>query len=216
MLKNLPTINENTINSVLNFAYDKATDGFLGFDSAVELANSYISKSKDGDKKKIVTSLIKWQKSKSFTSGFLTGIPGLALMPITFPANFTSVLIIQIRMIASIAHIGGHDLKSDQVRTFVFMCLAGNSANELIKKVSIDIGQKLTKSAISNISGKVITEINQKVGFRLLTKFGEKGALNIGKAIPLVGGLIGGSLDTISTNTIGNIAKKIFIDTEDE
>ena len=47
--------------------------------------------------------------------------------------------------------------------------------------------------------------------FRLVTKFGEKGAINLGKAVPLVGGIIGGSFDSITTNTIGNVARDTFI-----
>jgi hypothetical protein len=47
----------------------------------------------------------------------------------------------------------------------------------------------------------------------LLSKYGEKGAINIGKAVPLVGGVIGGTVDLIATNVIGNTARKIFIGT---
>ena len=61
------------------------------------------------------------------------------------------------------------------------------------------------------MSAQVIKEINKKVGFRLLTKFGEKGVINLGKAIPVIGGLIGGTLDAVSTNTIGNTARDTFI-----
>ena len=64
---------------------------------------------------------------------------------------------------------------------------------------------------IEKIPGKVITKINQQVGFRLVTKFGEKGIVNLHKAPPIVGGIIGGSVDAISTNTVGNTARDIFI-----
>ena len=53
--------------------------------------------------------------------------------------------------------------------------------------------------------------INQKVGFRLVTKFGEKGVINLGKAIPILGGLIGGTIDAASTHSIGKISKKVFV-----
>lgn len=132
-------------------------------------------------------------------------------MPLTLPANITSVIYVQIRMIAAIAHIGGHDVKDDRVKSLVYACLAGNAAKDILKDIGIVVGTKLTTSAIKNISGKTIIAINQKVGFRLLTKFGEKGAINLGKAVPLIGGLIGGTFDTVTTNTIGNIARDTFI-----
>ena len=66
-------------------------------------------------------------------------------------------------------------------------------------------------NAIKNMSGEIVKQINQKVGFRLFTKFGEKGIVNFGKAIPVVGGIIGGLFDTVSTNTIGNVARDTFL-----
>ena len=44
------------------------------------------------------------------------------------------------------------------------------------------------------------------MGFRLLTKSGEKGLINLGKLVPGVGAVIGGSLDLIKTKTIGKRA----------
>lgn len=56
-----------------------------------------------------------------------------------------------------------------------------------------------------------MTKINQKVGFRFLTKFGTKGVINIGKAIPVVGGVIGGGFDLVETKVIANRAYKMFV-----
>ena len=56
-----------------------------------------------------------------------------------------------------------------------------------------------------------MTRINQKVGFRFLTKFGEKGIINIAKLVPVVGGVIGGGFDLAETKTIANRAYKMFI-----
>lgn len=205
-------LSESKVMQVLDWAYDKAINGVAGLDSASELAESYMKKeSADKDK---ANSLIRWQNTKAGTSGFLTGLGGIITMPITLPANITSVIYIQIRMIAAIAHIGGHDVRDDRVKSLVYACLAGNAAKDILKDIGIVVGTKLTTSAIKNISGKTIIAINQKVGFRLLTKFGEKGAINLGKVVPLIGGLIGGTFDTVTTNTIGNVARDTFIVSE--
>lgn len=45
----------------------------------------------------------------------------------------------------------------------------------------------------------------------MLTKFGEKGAINIGKAVPVVGGIVGGGFDFATTKIIANNAYKLFI-----
>ena len=194
---------------LLDWAYNKAVCGVPGLDSAQELAESYLSS--DGVLHDKVNLLIRWQITKAGTSGFLTGLGGIITMPITVPANIASVMYVQIRMIAAIAHMGGHDLRNDKVKTLVYLCLAGNAAADVLKDIGIVVGNKLTTQAIKSISGKTISAINQRVGFRLLTKFGQKGVINLGKTIPLVGGIIGGTVDSIATNTIGNIARDTFI-----
>jgi len=201
-------ITESKMQQALDFAYDKAVNGVTGLDSAIELAESYRNSDSLYDQ---CNALIRWQNTKAGTSGFVTGLSGLILMPVTLPANITSVLYVQIRMIAAIAHLAGHDLKDDKVKTMVYVCLVGNGATEILKNVGVQVGKKLATNAIKNISGKVITQINQKVGFRLVTKFGEKGIINLGKAVPILGGIIGGTVDTISTNIIGNTARDLFV-----
>ena len=57
-----------------------------------------------------------------------------------------------------------------------------------------------------------MTKINQKVGFRFLTKFGEKGLINIGKMIPVVGALISGGFDLAETKIIADRAYKEFME----
>ncbi len=205
-------ITESKMHQILEFAYDKAINGVPGLDSAIELAESYKEKGKTPYEQ--CNKLIRWQNAKAATSGFLTGLPGLLMMPATLPANITSVLYIQIRMIAAIAHIAGHDIKDDKVKTMVYVCLVGNGASEIIKNTGIEIGKRMATNAVKNISGKTITQINQKVGFRLITKFGEKGAINLGKAIPFIGGVIGGTFDAVSTNIVGNTARDLFVGKE--
>ena len=202
-------LTQGKIMDALDWTYDKAVNGVVGLDSAQEMASSYLDG--DGTLHEKANSLIRWQISKAGTSGFLTGLGGSLFMPVTIPANITSVMYVQIRMIAAIAHMGGNDLKNDKVKSLVYACLAGNAAKDILKDIGIVVGSKLTTQAIKGISGKTIVAINQKVGFRLLTKFGEKGAVNLGKAVPLVGGFIGGTFDSITTNTIGNIARNTFI-----
>ena len=203
------SLNESKIMDVLNWSYEKAVQGVAGLDSAYDLAEDYM-KGNDSLYDQ-VNSLIRWQNTKAGTSGFLTGLGGIITLPIAIPANVASVMYVQIRMIAAIAHMGGHNLNDDRVKSLVFVCLTGNAAKDILKDVGIVVGKKLAENAIKNISGKTITAINQQVGFRLLTKFGEKGVVNLGKTIPLLGGIVGATFDSVSTNTVGNIARDTFI-----
>ena len=199
---------QSTMMQALDWAYDKAINGIPGAETAAELGDDY--KNESGSLDDHIDSLIRWQIAKCSASGFLSGLGGVVTLPIAVPANIASVLYVQIRMIAAIAHMRGYDVRSDQVKTMVYLSLVGGAIKDVLKEVGVKIGSKLTESAIKSISGKTLTAINQKVGFRLVTKFGEKGVINLGKAIPLIGGLIGGTVDGISTNVVGESAKKVF------
>lgn len=202
-------LSPSIVMKAMDWAYDKAVNGVGGVDSAENMALDYLQG--EGTLRDKANSLIRWQNTKAGTTGFVTGLGGLLTLPVTLPANITTVLFVQIRMIAAIAKMGGYDLKDDRVKSLVYSCLVASSAADVIKQTGIALGEKMAMSAIKNLSRDVITGINQRVGFRLFTKFGEKGIVNFGKAIPIIGGIIGGLFDTISTNTIGNVARDTFL-----
>lgn len=204
-------LSEGKIMQALNWAYDKALDGTIpGTDSSYEMAENYLK----GEENLVAkaNSLIRWQNTKSATTGFVSGLGGIITMPVAIPASIAAVIYVQIRMITAIAIMGGYDVKDDRVKALVYSCLAGNAAKDILKGTGIIIGSKMSTQLIKSISKDTIVAINKRVGFRLLTKFGEKGAINLGKMIPLVGGVIGGTFDGISTNMVGNIARKTFIE----
>ncbi len=197
----------------LDWAYEKALSGLPGLDSASQLAHSFMDK--EGMLWEKANSLIRWQNAKAGTSGFVTGIGGLMTMPVAIPANLASVLYIQVRMIAAIAYMGGYNLRDEKVKSLIFMCLIGNFAKDILQETGIRLGTKFTALAIERISEKSLLLINQRVGFKLLTTSGTKGMISLGKTIPLIGGLIGGTIDVAATNTIGNLARNTFL-TKDE
>lgn len=66
-------------------------------------------------------------------------------------------------------------------------------------------------SMLKKLPAKFLTKINQKVGFRLLTKFGQTGIINLGKIIPVAGALVGSGIDCTSTKIIAHQAYKTFV-----
>ncbi|MBR0282037.1 MAG: EcsC family protein [Oscillibacter sp.] len=205
-------LNENQMQEILDTLYGKALDGIpLVSKSIDELAYDYLSKNHH-NASSAAKSLINYQTLKCGTSGFLTGLGGLITLPVAIPANVSSVLYVQMRMIATIAQMGGFDTHADQVQSLVYVCLTGSAAADIMKKSGIKVGERVALNAIKSIPGKTLTQINQKVGMRLFTKFGEKGVVNLGKTIPIVGGVIGGGVDIASTRIIGGNAYRMFID----
>ncbi|EKJ92302.1 EcsC protein family protein [Bacteroides finegoldii] len=209
MKNELTSLSQEVILNALDWAYDKAVNGVRGLDSAQDMADDYLKG--EGALIDKVNSLIRWQNTKAGTSGFITGLGGLLTLPLTLPANITSVLYVQIRMVAAIAIMGGYDVKDDRVRSIVYSCIAASSAAEVAKNFGIKLGNKLAMQGIKKISGETLKKINQAVGFRLLTKFGQKGFVNLGKTIPFIGGIVGATFDVVATNTVGNVARNTFI-----
>lgn len=204
-------LSQEDMMKILGTCYEKAIQGIPHVSPTVEqIATEYIEKYPSMEK--ACKAMIKNQIIKCTTSGFLTGFGGFITLPVTLPANVTSVLYVQMRMIACAAYMAGFDLDSDETQTFVYACLAGVAVNEMLKQAGIKFGVKLTNSLIKKIPGKVLTKINQKVGFRFITKFGTKGIINMGKLVPGVGAVIGGGLDLVETKVIGDRTYKWFFE----
>ncbi len=202
-------ISKEDMANLLDTCYKKAVEGLPTSKSCVQLGEEYLST--------YATPLIaaekltKNQVAKCGTSGFVTGLGGVITLPVAIPANISSVIYIQLRMIATVAYIGGYNPNDDEVQTLAYLCLTGNAMTDIAKSAGIKVGEKISINLIKKIPGTVLTKINQKVGFRLITKFGEKGIINLGKMVPLVGGVIGGGVDIASTNVIAKKAINVFI-----
>lgn len=107
-------LNESKLIKLLDWCYDKAINGLPHTGTAQEMGDDYLKLDKTLDKQ--IDSLIKVQDVKSATSGFITGLGGLIVLPVSVPANIASTVYIQLRMIAAIAHMNGYDIKTDQIK----------------------------------------------------------------------------------------------------
>jgi uncharacterized protein (DUF697 family) len=223
------------IQKVLDWAYDKAVYGLsykkkspakLAFKSAIITDGS--SNAQDEEKLKLsvidmvkkyqdkfpnepekqINSLIRRQVAICSASGFLSGLFGVMTIPVTLPANMASVFYFQLRMAAAIACIRGYDLESDEVRKFTQMCVAIQDARKMIEDIGANVlDGKLSPQAIHDI----IIKVSGIVAGKLLAKVGGKGAVDISKMIPLIGGVAGGAIDAVWTRSIASMAKKNFV-----
>lgn len=198
----------------LNAVYDKAIDGALGDNSNVrKMAQDYLIKF--SSKEEACKAMMKNQVIKCTSSGVLSGLGGLITLPITLPLNITSVLYMQMRMVACTAYMAGYEPASDQTQTLVLACLMGLPITQLLKQAGIKFGTKMATKVIKNIPGKVITKINQAIGYRFITKFGTTGTINLGKGVPFLGPVIGGGVDYLETRAIAKRAYNFFFERQD-
>ena len=206
----LVTEDQDRATQLVEWIQARAFEGIGPMSSSTELAEEYRIDQSYTDNDARVRALIRWETTKNFTSGFVTGLGGLLTLPIAIPAALGASYLILARMVAAIAVIYGHDLREDRVRTMVLLAIVGDAVEEVLKRAGIQVGRKLTEKAIHQISGKALIEINKRIGFRLVTKAGERGVVNLMKVVPVAGGVVGGSFDAVMCRQVGRVAMKLF------
>lgn len=187
-----------------------AVSGVGPLSSAEQLAEEYLNDSSYKDNESRIEHLIRFEVSKNFATGFVTGLGGFITLPVMIPASIGASWLLQARLVAAIARIYGHNISEDRVQTAILLVIIGQDLKEVLKQTGIRLGTQVSYRVIEKIPGAMLTKINQLVGFRLLTKMGEKGVVNLVKLVPVVGGAIGGTVDAISCRVVAQTAKKVF------
>jgi hypothetical protein len=164
-----------------------------------------------GDIERAITRIIRESVAASGTNGFVTGLGGFVVMPVAIPVNVAGSLVINARMVGAIAHLRGFDLNDPHTQAMLMLVVAGSSAQSAASAFGVKVGQQLAAQAIKKVPIEVLKKINQKVGFYLVAKYGtQRSMVTLVKAVPGVGGLVGGSVDAALTRGIGSVAKKAF------
>jgi uncharacterized protein (DUF697 family) len=208
MTQRTPT--EASANKLVTYLLEKGLGGFPPLSSAEDLATGYLIDQGYATHDARVASLVKWEMTKNFTTGFITGLGGVVTLAVGVPSALVASWLIQARMAGAIARIYGHDLNEDRVRTMILLSLAGDVAREAMKDVGIDLGGKLPHQGMKLVPGRALVEINKRIGFKLLTKAGTRGVAQFPKVIPVVGGVVGGAFDAVVCRMVGRTAKTLF------
>lgn len=200
--------NSNLVQTTLQWIADAGINGLGVLPSAEEVAADYLSKTTNVEE--AINSVIAWRTTYAAGTGFVSGVGGLMAMPLTIPAGLAASYALGANTAATVAYLRGYDIHSEQVRTMILLCLLGEAGQEILKTAGIAIGTKVFQNLIQKIPGKVLIEINKKIGFRLITKAGEKGVVNLMKLVPLVGGVVGATFDGFFVDSCGQASKVLF------
>lgn len=144
--------------------------------------------------------------------GFVTSLGGLPTLAVTLPANIAGLAVVQIRLIAAIAHLRGYDIDSRSVRTAMILCLMGrDGVRKLIddgilptSPLAIATAPVFDVSLDRQVSERVLGELVGRIG-------GRRASLLFARRIPLLGGGVGATMDGYSTIAIGGFAREVFI-----
>lgn len=165
---------------ILDWAYKMAANADLpGLDSAEELAREYLAKS--GTLEERADRLVKDYQVKTGLLGAATGAGGL----MTLPINLVSSTLLQMRMAAAIALMGGWKLEDEKVKKALMLCALGS---KVVNKLTSAVLEKAAQKAAVKLTGKVV-----------------------GKSVLLMGMVLSGAIDATTTKTIGKAAKQWFI-----
>ena len=193
---------------LLDWAYDRAVQGMPGLDGAEELARSYADRGATTDE--AVAKLIANQSGKAGLAGFVTGCGGAISLPIAMPANLLGTLYIQLRLVATIAHLRGHDLQSAEVRTLALACMTGSKAADTLRDAGVRLGTRLTRDALGWLSPAVFKKVEHAARLPVLNGLTTVTAARLGRLVPVVGGIVAGGFDAGMTQLIGRTADRVF------
>ena len=203
-------VTEEQSASILDKVFESVLNGIPRMEKPLtELVREYTSR--EDSTEKAIKEFVRVQRIKVTTTGFVTGLGGLITLPVAIPADLVSSLYIELRTIAAIAAIRGYSVHDDKFKTLVYSCMVGNAFFDPIKAVGIKAGEAyVAKKLIPKISKEFSKKLTQAVGRRVLTKYGSKGLINLGKLVPVVGGIVGGVYNYVEINIFARKAKKFF------
>ena len=144
--------------------------------------------------------------------GFVTNLGGLVTAPMTIPANITGLALLQCRMIAGIVHLRGYDLDDPRVRNAILVTLLGEaSVNAMVKKKDLP-GPPMALATSPATDPALDRLVSNIVASDLIAKVaGKRLATQVGRRVPVVGGLVGLGADGYATWKVGRYADREWL-----
>ncbi|HPB81241.1 MAG TPA: EcsC family protein [Spirochaetota bacterium] len=204
------TMHHETVQRIMDQLLSHGVNGMGPFIGAQELADEYRRNGRYRSVDEMADSMIRWESSKNFGSGFITGAGGAVVLPVAIPAGIYSSWVIQVRLAAAVALLYGHSLSDDKTRTFILLALMGDRAKDTLKSTGLTAAKIWGEQAVKRIPAETLGRINQAAGFRLLAHAGEGGVVSVSKIVPVAGGVLSGLFDAVGCYITGKAAKRIF------
>ena len=113
-------------------------------------------------------------------------------------------------MIVAVACVYGHDLDSSDLKTDIYIVMAGDVAVQAIRKVGIAAVERLTREAIRRITREFMEQLWKILGRGIITKAGQKSLTSFMKWVPGVGALVGAAVDWGAARLVGRTAIRYY------
>ncbi len=203
-----PPARDSAIQTLLDKILNVGVDGLGLMKGARQIAEEHMARHADVDT--AVARIIATRVRLAGATGFATGMGGLLTLPVTIPVDAAAFYVLAGRCSAAVAHARGYDITADEVRSVILISLLGAGGTAVAAEVGVTIGNKAALAALKALPDSALIAINKRVGFRLLTKFGSTGVINLVRVVPLVGGGTGAVVNIGSMRGIGRYAGTNF------
>lgn len=188
--------NSNTFEKVINWMVDSGREPVVEYVEKLKSQHPGIPKDK-----------LAWLicRKKSFKSGmygaFIGGIPGDVFVSWK----------LQIAMAMAVAHAYGYDIKQDEVKTDIYIILAGDTAREALKKAGVNNAKDITKRGVKQyITREVMISIWKTISRMILNRAGKKTFSKVFTYIPILGIPVAFAFDWYATHEVGFAARRYY------
>lgn len=200
---------DRAVSRMVQLLMDIGVDGVGPLKSATEYAADARSNTKTAEA--AVSKVARTTVMRGAIGGFVTSVGGFVTMPVALPLNVAEFYVQATRMVATIAVLRGYDIDDPRVRTAVLLTLVGSDADEVLSKAGLATGGgRMVSLATRQLPPAGLLILNKAIAFRLLRGVGEQAFAKLGRGVPLLGGLVGGGIDTWMMKRIADHAMGEF------
>ncbi|MDH2412937.1 EcsC family protein [Nocardioides sp. CER19] len=193
---------------VVQTALHRAIIGVGPLPGAAHAAEKQLEEQR-GDRTKAVREVIENHVAYASVNGFATNIGGLITAAVTMPANVAGLALIECRMVAGIAHLRGYDLDDPRVRDAILVTLLGeDKVNRQVKRKKLPAPPMAIATAPvhdPDLDRVVAAEVTSELITRVA---GKRVAGTVARKVPIVGGVVGATVDGWETFRVGRYASR--------
>lgn len=193
--------------------FKRLIDKIISHDSAV--IHEYVDKLRAQNygitDDELARKILNRKSLKNGLVGAITGLGGLITLPVTVPADLAASWRIQAAMAFSIAYAYGHTKNTTDLKTDLYLILAGDAVKEVLKRYGIEIAKAVTKKMVQKyVTREVMKKIWKVMGQKIITKAGQKSLTSVMKMVPVVGAPVGFTFDYVMARIVGENAIKYY------
>ena len=194
--------------SFVQVALTRAITGTGPIAGAVAAADKQLD-DHHGDVDRAIRELTERHVAYAGAGGFATNIGGIVTAAVTIPANLTELTVVQARLVAGIAHLRGYGLEDPRVRNAILVTLLGEDrVGKLVKQGRLPAPPMAMATAPVH-DPQLTKQVTSLVATEMIARMtGKRLALTVGKKVPVVGGVVGGSADAYLTWQVARYAKR--------